>query len=95
MNLSQVLLSPMVTEKSTLLQERGKYVFEVSPDATKQEIARAVAKTFNVTVLAVNTMNISGKRKRFGRRQLVQQSDYAKAIVTLKTGDKIQLFEGA
>ena len=95
MSHSQVLVRPLVTEKSTLLQERGKYVFEVAGEATKGDIARAVAKTFNVTVLAVNTMNMSGKRKRFGRRQLTKQPDFAKAIVTLKPGDKIQLFEGA
>jgi large subunit ribosomal protein L23 len=88
-------LRPLVTEKSTLLQESGKYVFEVARYATKQDIAKAVSKTFNVTVIGVNTMNISGKRKRFGRRQMSKQSDYRKAVVSLKAGDKIQLFEGA
>lgn len=95
MNLSRVLIRPLVTEKSTVLQESGKYVFEVDPAATKHDVAKAVSTTFNVTVLAVNTLNVRGKNKRFGRRQMSKQSDYKKAVVSLKQGDRIQLFEGA
>jgi large subunit ribosomal protein L23 len=94
-NLSRVLIRPLVTEKSTILQERGKYVFEVEPAATKHDVAKAVAATFNVTVISVNTINVRGKLKRFGRRQMSKQSDFKKAVVSLKQGDRIQLFEGA
>lgn len=94
MNASKVLVRPMVTEKSTLLNERAKYVFEIASGVSKKDVAKAVAKTFNVTVTAVNTMNVRGKSKRFGRR-VSKLPDFRKAIVSLKPGDKIQLFEGA
>lgn len=94
MNASKVLVRPMVTEKSTLLNERAKYVFEIASGVSKKDVAKAVAKTFNVTVTAVNTMNVRGKSKRFGRR-VSKLPDFRKAVVSLKPGDKIQLFEGA
>ncbi|MBM3956426.1 MAG: 50S ribosomal protein L23 [Gemmatimonadetes bacterium] len=94
MNPTQVLKRPVVTEKSTLLQERRKYVFEVQRRATKADIARAVETAFNVKVASVNTCMVRGKMKRFGRAQS-RQPDWKKAIVTLRPGDAIQLFEGA
>ena len=94
MNLSHVLVRPIVTEKSTIMQERGKYTFEIARDASKVEVAKAVSKTFNVTVTSVRTMRVRGKMKRFGRR-VAKQPDFKKAIVSLKTGDTIKLFEGA
>jgi large subunit ribosomal protein L23 len=89
----EVLRKPVVTEKSTLLQEAGKYVFEVAPGATKHEIKRAVEEVFDVTVLKVNTMNLRGKSKRFGPRVVLQPSR-KKAIVKLAPGDTITIFEG-
>ncbi len=94
MNTSRVLVRPMITEKSTILNEQGKYVFEIAAGATKADVALAVSKAFNVTVIAVNTMNVRGKMKRFGRK-VTKRPDTRKAIVALKSGDKIQLFEGA
>ncbi len=94
MNSSRVLVRPMITEKSTLLNEQGRYVFEIAIGATKADVALAVSKAFNVTVTSVNTMNVRGKMKRFGRK-VTKQPDTRKAIVALKPGDKIQLFEGA
>lgn len=94
MNTAKVLVRPMITEKSTILNEQGKYVFEIATGATKADVALAVSKAFNVTVTAVNTMNVRGKMKRFGRK-VTKQPDTRKAIVALKPGDKIQLFEGA
>ncbi len=94
MHYLEVLKRPVVTEKSTLLQERGKYAFEVDPSATKPQVKEAVEKVFNVNVIAVNIMNKVGKRKRYGPRW-VDGKAWKKAIVTLKTGDKIQIFEGA
>mgnify|MGYP006150233341 FL=1 len=94
MSLFDVLIRPIVTEKSTLLQERGKYIFEVQKSANKADVKAAVEKVFEVTVLDVNTMTIKGKSKRFGPRP-VSKPNWKKAVVTLRLGDTIQLFEGA
>jgi len=88
-----VLIRPVVTEKSTNLQERGRYVFEVARKANKYQIKQAVEETFDVTVVKVNTMKARGKRKRFGPRTTTQPS-WKKAIVTLAQGDSITIFEG-
>jgi len=76
-----------------LLQAQGKYAFEIAREANKQQIKQAVEKAFKVKVLAVNVMTVPGKTRRVGRRQVLTQS-WKKAIVTLKLGDKIELFEG-
>lgn len=89
-----VLVRPIVTEKSTILQERGKYVFHVAPNATKAQIKTAVESAFNVGVVQVNTLATRGKVKRFGVRK-TRTPDWKKAVVTLKAGDQIQLFERA
>ncbi|HJP27613.1 MAG TPA: 50S ribosomal protein L23 [Dehalococcoidia bacterium] len=94
MTLAKVLKRPIITEKSTLLGEQGRYVFEVDSDATKHDIAKAVEWAFDVKVVKVNTLTVSGKVKRYGRRPS-KQADWKKAIVSLQTGDTIQLFEGA
>ncbi len=94
MKMSQVLKSPVVTEKSTALQEQGKYVFKVDLKATKWDIKHAIEAAFNVEVTSVNTLRTHGKVKTYGRNRS-QLPDTKKAIVTLKSGDSIQLFEGA
>lgn len=94
MNIVQVLKSPVVTEKSTVLQEQGKYAFHVDMKASKHDIARAVEQIFNVHVRSVNTLKTHGKMKTYGRRS-TKQPDTKKAIVTLAAGESIQLFEGA
>ncbi len=93
MHLYEVLRRPLITEKNTMLQAQGKYVFEIAREANKHQIKQAVEKAFKVKVLAVNVMTVSGKTRRVGRRQVLTQS-WKKAIVTLKPGDKIELFEG-
>ena len=93
MQVFDVLRRPVVTEKSTLLQETGRYTFEVAPSANKHQIKRAVEEAFNVEVVHVNTMNVRGKRKRFGPR-LVAKPAWKKAIVQLAPGDSITIFEG-
>ena len=93
MNIYEVLRRPVITEKSTLLQEQSKYVFEVALKANKTLVQEAVQRAFDVKVTKVNIMNVHPKRKRFGVR-LVPGKAWKKAIVTLKPGDKIQLFEG-
>jgi len=92
-HLYEVLRRPLITEKNAMLQAQGKYVFEIAREANKQQIKQAVEKAFKVNVLAVNVMTVPGKRRRVGRRQVLTQS-WKKAIVTLKPGDKIGLFEG-
>lgn len=94
MQVLEVLVRPIVTEKSTLLQEQGKYVFEVLPSANKQLVRQAVERAFDVKVVSVNMLKTRGKMKRFGPR-LVRTRDIKKAVVTLKAGDRIQIFEGA
>jgi large subunit ribosomal protein L23 len=88
-----VIVRPLVTEKSTLLAGLNKYAFEVMPHANKVQIKEAVEVTFNVRVRDVNTCNVHGKVRRFGRARSVGRS-WKKAIVTLEEGHKIELFEG-
>jgi large subunit ribosomal protein L23 len=88
-----VIVRPLVTEKSTLLAGFNKYAFEVMPHANKVQIKEAVQVAFNVRVRDVNTSNVHGKVRRFGRARSVGRS-WKKAIVTLEEGYKIELFEG-
>lgn len=93
MHLYEVIKRPLVTEKSTSLQTIGKYAFEVSTEANKKQIKEAVEKAFKVTVTTVNVITLPASTRRSGRRLVVTPAT-KKAIVTLKAGDKIQLFEG-
>ena len=93
MNIHQVLIKPTITEKSTLLQESGKYTFQVALKANKVEVKQAVETNFDVTVMDVNITKIHGKRKRYGPRPS-KMPDIKKAVVTLKPGDRINLIEG-
>ena len=95
MHTFEVLRRPLITEKSTILQDaQNKYAFEVDPRANKVQVKTAVEEAFNVTVMDVNIATVKGKRKRFGPR-LVQRPSWKKAVVTLRPSDRIQLFEGA
>jgi large subunit ribosomal protein L23 len=92
MNTSEVLKLVRLTEKSNKLSsELGQYTFEVFPSATKHTIAQAVEQTFKVTVKRVNIQNYRGKNKKSRTGRPSVGSDYKKAIVTLKAGDKIEL----
>lgn len=93
MDIHRVLLKPTITEKSTIMQETGKYTFEVAQRANKVQVKEAVEKCFNVTVLDVNISKLHGKRKRYGPR-IAKQPDIKKAVVTLQAGDRINLIEG-
>ena len=93
MEIHHVLLKPAITEKSTLLQESGKYTFHVAPRANKIEVKQAVETRFDVTVLDVNITKLHGKLKRYGPRTK-KRPDIKKAVVTLKSGDRINLIEG-
>jgi len=92
-HLYEVLRRPLITEKNAMLQAQGKYAFEIAREANKQQIKQAVEKAFKVKVLAVNVMTVPGKTRRVGRQQVLTQP-WKKAIVTLKSGDKIAFFEG-
>ena len=94
MELLNILVRPVITEKSTLLQEQNKYVFEIMPDANKIMVKRAVEVAYDVSVLGVNIVKNRGKRKRFGPKW-TRTRDVKKAIVTVKPGDSINIFEGA
>ena len=89
----EVLRRPIITEKSTMLASKGKYVFEVATAANKPQIREAVERAFDVSVTSVNVMHVRGKTKRMGRGTGTTRS-WKKAVVTLAAGDSIELFEG-
>ena len=88
-----ILVRPLITERTTQLMAEGKYVFVVAKAANKIEIAKAVSEIFKVKVAKVNTVNVIGKTKRMGRTQ-GKRPDYKKAIVKLAPGETIEFFEG-
>ncbi|MBI2356311.1 MAG: 50S ribosomal protein L23 [Candidatus Doudnabacteria bacterium] len=90
----RVLSSVHLSEKTNALSTVGRYVFKVNPKANKIDVKKAVEKTFDVHVTAVNVINTKGKMRRMGRK-FGKTSDWKKAVVTLKTGEKIEgLVEG-
>ena len=94
MDIYQVVDKPLVTEKGTTMLGEGNWVtFKVHMDANKIEIREAIQKIFNVSVVNVNTQIVRGKRKRFGRT-MGHTKAWKKAMVQLKEGDKIEIFEG-
>ncbi|SMB84001.1 LSU ribosomal protein L23P [Desulfonispora thiosulfatigenes DSM 11270] len=93
LNSRDIIVKPIVTEKSMGVMEENKYTFKVAKKANKIDIKKAVEDIFKVKVLDVKTMNVKGKVKRVGR-SLGRTSDWKKAIVTLKDGDTIEIFEG-
>ena len=93
MNSYEILRRPVITEKNTLLIEQNKYTFEVARGANKPQIKEAVEKAFKVKVADVNVIHMPGKMRRAGRRRGMTPS-WKKAVVTLKEGNKIELFEG-
>ena len=93
----QILIKPLITEKMTNLSaDEGKYGFIVNPKANKIEIAKAIEQKFQVKVIDIKTLNYSGKTKtqfRKSGRFTGKTAKYKKAIITLKEGDTIELFE--
>ncbi|MBW3538403.1 50S ribosomal protein L23 [Candidatus Parcubacteria bacterium] len=92
--MSQLILSPRISEKAIALAEQGTYVFEVPKSANKIEVTKAVETAFKVQVASVNMLVAKGKLKRF-KRVLGRQRDVKKAMVKLAKGQSIKLFEGA
>lgn len=93
MNSYEVLRRPIITEKSTMLGERGQYVFEVARKANKIDVKRAVEEVFRVRVRAVNIVQVHGKVRRVGRN-VGHTPGWKKAIVSLEAGGRIELFAG-
>ena len=93
MEARDIIIKPVVTEKSIGMMENNKYVFKVALKANKIEIKKAVEEIFKVKVVDVNTVRVKGKEKRMGR-SVGRTSDYKKAIVQLAEGDSIEIFEG-
>jgi large subunit ribosomal protein L23 len=95
-NSYEVLRRPVITEKNTMLNADGKYIFEVAQTANKLDVKRAVEEVFKVEVSAVNVINGRGKvRASPGRRRTPGMTrSWKKAIVTLKPGGRIELYEG-
>lgn len=90
---SSVLIEPWITEASTAAVELNKYIFKVSPDSAKGQIRQAVEELYKVKVTAVNMIKLPRKARNYGRTPGFK-TGIKKAIVTLKAGDKIELFEG-
>jgi large subunit ribosomal protein L23 len=94
MHASQVVLAPIISEKSYASSTRGSYTFRVHPDAHKTQIRQAVEELFDVKVVGVNVIQMPAKPKRRGTFRGTRPG-WKKAIVELKAGDKIEIFEGA
>jgi large subunit ribosomal protein L23 len=93
MNAQQVVIKPLVTERSMVMRDdENKYAFQVHLRATKPQIRKAVEELFEVRVVAVSTMNVLGKTKRLGR-SVGRRSNWKKAIVTVAEGQKIEIYD--
>ncbi|MEW6082488.1 MAG: 50S ribosomal protein L23 [Bacillota bacterium] len=94
MDARDVIIQPIVTEKSSNLMTQDKYVFEVAEGASKAQIKQAIEAIFKVQVKKVNTVRVQGKSRRMGKFA-GKTASWRKAIVTLEPGQSIKLFEGA
>lgn len=94
MDARDIILRPVISEKSTGAMAENKYTFEVHPDANKSQVKKAVEEIFKVKVTKVNTINVEGKMRRYGK-YMGKRPDRKKAIVTLAEGHSIKIFEGA
>lgn len=92
MDVNDIIIRPVITEKATELAKQNKYVFRVHKKANKDMIEKAINSIFGVTPVKVNVMVVRGKRKRV-RYNYGYTASWKKAIVTLKEGDKIEVFE--
>lgn len=99
MQIDNILIEPIVTEKSNLLREAHKYTFKVHAKANKTQIKAAVKELFNCEPVACTVVNVRGKKRAIGsrggyRRGYGATPSWKKAIITLKEGDQIEIFEG-
>lgn len=91
MDARQIIIRPIISERSFDMQEFNRYTFEVDKRASKIQIAQAIEEIFDVKVVKVNTINVKAKPKRVGRSMGLSRT-WKKAVVTLKDGDTIELF---
>lgn len=89
----RILSKPIISEKATFLGGENKYVFEISKSSNKKEVARAISDVYGIKPLKVHIVNVKGKYRKYGR-QTGRTKDRKKAIVTLKEGQTIQVYEG-
>ena len=96
MDLQTIIIRPVITEKAMAAAAKGKFTFAVQKSASKEAIKRAIGNSFHVTVTGVQTTVIKGKRKRVGQRRTeVTDTVWKRAVVTLKKGEKLDMFEAA
>jgi large subunit ribosomal protein L23 len=94
MSAENVVISPLVTEKGTVVGEKSnQVVFRIRPNASKAQIREVIEDSFKVTVMKIRTANFLGKQRRRGRT-LGHRPNWKKAYITLKEGDRIEIFEG-
>jgi large subunit ribosomal protein L23 len=94
MSAESVVISPLVTEKGTVVGEKSnQVVFRIRPNASKAQIREVIEDSFKVTVVKIRTANFLGKQRRRGRT-LGHRPNWKKAYITLKEGDRIEIFEG-
>lgn len=94
MEYTSILIEPVLTEKSNVCRELGRYAFKVDPRADKHQIMEAVRRMFNVNPVSCNVINVASKPKRL-RGRPGKTATWKKAIVKLQAGEKIAIFEGA
>ena len=92
MDYNDIIIKPVLSEKTTDMAEQNKYVFRVSMKANKHSIKKAIKEIFNVNPVKINVMKVRGRKKRV-RYQYGYTTSWKKAIITLKKGDKIEIFE--
>ena len=93
MNSNDIIIRPIISEKTTGLMEENKYVFEVSRKANKKKVKKAIKDLFEIDAEKVNIMNVRGKNRRL-RFRVGKRAAWKKAIVTLTAGQKIEIFDG-
>ena len=93
MNVNEILIKPLITEKNTMLGAQGKYTFKIDRRANKTQVKEAVEAIFKVEVTAVNTISVPPKSRRVGRT-IGKTQAWKKAVVTVRAGQRIELFEG-
>jgi large subunit ribosomal protein L23 len=92
-NVNEILIKPLITEKNTMLGAQGKYTFKIDRRANKTQVKEAVEAIFKVEVTAVNTISVPPKSRRVGRT-IGKTQAWTKAVVTVRAGQRIELFEG-
>jgi large subunit ribosomal protein L23 len=94
-NIKKIIVKPLISERSlSMIDTFNKYSFIINTSVSKVELANYIEKTFSVSVLDVRTINVNGKLVRFGKKRTPgRRKSYKKAIITLKKGDKINLFD--